>query len=365
MRLDAHQHFWSYDAAQYPWIPPGSPLHRSWLPADLAALQQPLGFDGAIAVQARQVVGESDWLLGPADTHANVKGVVGWVDLRSDRGFFGSFQRGTVTPANTVTGSRPAGVATTQLSATGVFFFVPTAPGAATRTIQATTPDRTVGSPVGEYYMNVNDFRFLIPATRRHNLYTSLDHEFGKDLTFFSDLTYYRADSHNEREPSRIDGTADNNIFVSAGNPYNPFGTRFYDAAGAPNADGTARITGTPSDVVLSRVTLPEFGARKIDVRSETMHALAGLRGRVSERWNWESAVLYSRAETTDLESNAIKESQLRDAAQRTNSTSPGITSATKPNAMPSTLRIDRPTTSGSSSSAEATICSGVSRMPL
>jgi L-fuconolactonase len=85
MRLDAHQHFWSYDAAQYPWIPPGSPLHRSWLPDDLASLQQPLGFDGSIVVQARQVVGESDWLLGLADKHANVKGVVGWVDLRSDR----------------------------------------------------------------------------------------------------------------------------------------------------------------------------------------------------------------------------------------------------------------------------------------
>lgn len=85
MRLDAHQHFWSYDAAQYPWIPPGSPLHRSWLPDDLAALQKPLGFDGSIAVQARQVVGESDWLLSLADRYANVKGVVGWVDLRSDR----------------------------------------------------------------------------------------------------------------------------------------------------------------------------------------------------------------------------------------------------------------------------------------
>jgi L-fuconolactonase len=55
------------------------------LPDDLAALQQPLGFDGSIAVQARQVVEESDWLLGLADKHANVKGVVGWVDLRSDR----------------------------------------------------------------------------------------------------------------------------------------------------------------------------------------------------------------------------------------------------------------------------------------
>ena len=70
MRLDAHQHFWSYDAVQYPWIPLGSPLHRSWLPDDLAALQKPLGFDGSIAVQARQIVGESDWLLGLADTHA-------------------------------------------------------------------------------------------------------------------------------------------------------------------------------------------------------------------------------------------------------------------------------------------------------
>jgi len=85
MRLDAHQHFWSYDAAQYPWIPPGSPLHRGWLPDDLAALQRPLGFDGSIAVQARQVIEESDWLLSLADRHETVKGVVGWVDLRSDR----------------------------------------------------------------------------------------------------------------------------------------------------------------------------------------------------------------------------------------------------------------------------------------
>ena len=46
MKIDAHQHFWRYDPAQYPWIPEGSPLHRDWLPADLAALQQPLGIDG-------------------------------------------------------------------------------------------------------------------------------------------------------------------------------------------------------------------------------------------------------------------------------------------------------------------------------
>lgn len=83
MRIDAHQHFWRYDARQYPWIPAGSPLQRDWLPADLAALQAPLGFGGSIAVQARQHPAESDWLLGLADASPRIVGVVGWVDLQS------------------------------------------------------------------------------------------------------------------------------------------------------------------------------------------------------------------------------------------------------------------------------------------
>jgi len=83
MRLDAHQHFWRYSAAEYPWIPSGSALQRDWLPEDLAALQTPLGFDGSIAVQARQTLEETRWLLALADQHPRIRGVVGWVDLRS------------------------------------------------------------------------------------------------------------------------------------------------------------------------------------------------------------------------------------------------------------------------------------------
>lgn len=83
MKLDSHQHFWSYDAAQYPWIPQGSPLHRDWLPVDLAPLLAAAGLDGCIAVQARQRIEESRWLLELAVHHAIIKGVVGWVDLRS------------------------------------------------------------------------------------------------------------------------------------------------------------------------------------------------------------------------------------------------------------------------------------------
>ena len=83
MKLDAHQHFWSYDAAQYPWIPRGSALHRDWLPGDLGPLLAAAGLDGCIAVQARQTAEESRWLLELAEHHAIIKGVVGWVDLRA------------------------------------------------------------------------------------------------------------------------------------------------------------------------------------------------------------------------------------------------------------------------------------------
>ncbi len=85
MKLDSHQHFWSYDAAQYPWIPKGSPLHRDWLPPDLAPLLAAAGLDGCIAVQARQTVEESRWLLTLADHAPVIKGVVGWADLRSPK----------------------------------------------------------------------------------------------------------------------------------------------------------------------------------------------------------------------------------------------------------------------------------------
>ena len=71
MTLDSHQHFWSYDSAQDPVISAVSPLHRDGLPGDLAPLLASAGLDGCIAVQARQTVEESRWLLTLAD-HAPI-----------------------------------------------------------------------------------------------------------------------------------------------------------------------------------------------------------------------------------------------------------------------------------------------------
>jgi L-fucono-1,5-lactonase len=84
MPFDAHQHFWEFDPAQYSWIQPDWPIRREFLPDDLSPVLSGSGIEGSIAVQARQTLEETRWLLDLAEQHSFIKGVVGWVDLRSD-----------------------------------------------------------------------------------------------------------------------------------------------------------------------------------------------------------------------------------------------------------------------------------------
>jgi L-fuconolactonase len=85
MRIDAHQHFWKYDPAQYPWIKAGSPIEGDFLPPGLKPLLDHAKIDGCVAVQARQTLEESRWLLSLSAQHPFIKGVVAWVDLRSEQ----------------------------------------------------------------------------------------------------------------------------------------------------------------------------------------------------------------------------------------------------------------------------------------
>ena len=82
MRIDAHQHFWHFDAAQFPWISPEMKvLRRDYLPQDLGAGLRSVDIDGTIAVQARASADETKFLLKMAIKYPWIRGVVGWVDL--------------------------------------------------------------------------------------------------------------------------------------------------------------------------------------------------------------------------------------------------------------------------------------------
>lgn len=81
--IDTHHHFWKYTDKEYGWISDKMKvIRRDFLPADLHKELKAAGVDGAVSVQARQTVQESDDLLAYAEKNDFLKGVVGWVDLR-------------------------------------------------------------------------------------------------------------------------------------------------------------------------------------------------------------------------------------------------------------------------------------------
>jgi len=82
MRIDAHQHFWRYTEIEFGWIDDAmASIRRDFLPADLAPLLNETGIDATVAVQARQSMEETEWLLQLADAYPQIAGVVGWVPL--------------------------------------------------------------------------------------------------------------------------------------------------------------------------------------------------------------------------------------------------------------------------------------------
>jgi L-fuconolactonase len=84
MRIDSHQHFWKFTGNEKDYV---------WMTGDYAVLGRDFGVDallpllisagnsGTIAVQAREMRKETDYLLQLAAAHCEIKGVVGWLDL--------------------------------------------------------------------------------------------------------------------------------------------------------------------------------------------------------------------------------------------------------------------------------------------
>lgn len=84
MQLDAHQHFWRYDARRDTWIGDHmATIKRDFLPADLAPELAANAIDASIAVQADQSETETQFLLELASSNPKIAGVVGWLDLRN------------------------------------------------------------------------------------------------------------------------------------------------------------------------------------------------------------------------------------------------------------------------------------------
>ena len=85
MRIDAHQHFWRIADRQGAWPPAElAAIYRDFAPADLQPWLHRGRIDATVLVQTLPTAADTDYMLGLADHHDFIRGVVGWVDMKRD-----------------------------------------------------------------------------------------------------------------------------------------------------------------------------------------------------------------------------------------------------------------------------------------
>jgi L-fuconolactonase len=99
MRVDAHQHFWKYNAVRDTWMTDDmSVLKNDYLPNQLAKELKNHNIDGCISVQSGQSESETLFLNELAKNHNWIFGIVGWIDLQGNNieerlEYFSSFKK--------------------------------------------------------------------------------------------------------------------------------------------------------------------------------------------------------------------------------------------------------------------------------
>ncbi len=99
--IDTHVHVWQAGSIQTAWMdkppfrddPSWDPLRESFPPSAFEDLMAAEGLDGAVLVEAADALEETDTLLGLAQEHDWVVGVVGWLPLADTADFGAALER--------------------------------------------------------------------------------------------------------------------------------------------------------------------------------------------------------------------------------------------------------------------------------
>ncbi len=198
----------------------------------------------------------------------------------------------------------PYGIANPPTTST--MYFYPVASATAAPTLTSTAPSK-ITTPW--FYENLNSSQMILPRTNRENVFVILDHDIVGSVQAFSDMSFYHSRSTLERQPQSLSAPGSEYYkFMSIDNPFNPFGSAFYDPNGA-----NGKAVGTPTALTIASRELIEEGNEHIEVNDGLYRMVGGLKGKIGNTWSWESALLYSRAEATDI-SHETRESALATA---------------------------------------------------
>lgn len=148
----------------------------------------------------------------------------------------------------------------------------------------------------------------VTPETQRFNSFLTGNLEVADDITVYTELGFYRAESH-AIQPPVINLNA---IVIPASNYWNPFGpVRFADGTLNPNRiPGLTNVPAAGLPVRLSTYRFVDLGSQFVDVTNWQARGLAGVRGTIGS-FDFDSAVLYSEAEALDS-STAVNMTELQ-----------------------------------------------------
>ncbi len=181
-------------------------------------------------------------------------------------------------------------------------------------------------------YADYNPYIVGQPKSTRYSLNSRAEYDLTPRLRTFVEFTGYYSTSMTARQPITL-ADSDRAVTLSANNPYNPFGSRFFSPTGAANADGAPRLTGNPQPITIGDMILADGGPETIRTSNRMHRLLVGLQGKIgTSSWDWEVGAMTGGVRATDSAVNSIRDSLLIAAAQRTD--------ATAWNPFPSTFKV-------------------------
>ncbi len=123
------------------------------------------------------------------------------------------------------------------------------------------------------------------PEVKKANLFATARFDINDNLQLFGELGYYRAKAESWLSGDHVTMSGTNYIHIR------------------PDAYWVPDVLRQGADAIrLVNYYVADYGLRKNDVDNVQSRALAGLRGEIGGGWKWESALLYSRARSTDVQ---------------------------------------------------------------
>jgi len=160
------------------------------------------------------------------------------------------------------------------------------------RTFPAPTTDPNINTQVaasratGAGFYDFQQVTRLIPETESRGFGFYAKHEFTDTLYGFADIFFKRVENLNHSAAAPF-GTTDkgagtnNRLVVPRNSPFNPFGDRYFGAAG--------------QSIELNTFRLVNGGPRIVDANGDYPRYLVGLGGTLPKEWTWEASYMFAQ----------------------------------------------------------------------